>query len=408
MVGCEIMKYIIRNIRLFMTNQRGIYFLSIAAVMASVFLLHFSYSLYQSFMKEKDAQSVETDYLNAKLLDPYTEQGDPEDNSDYRVIPRKGTKYVTIKDLKRLLKNLSEEFQKEVLVIAVQVVVDDVPYVCCFGVENGEIVMSKYYRDNVKRLFVKEGRFFTEEEFKEGLRVALDAAVMSTSQKTPYLDSIRSKDHKFLIIAGKKYRIIGKHFFYEDLPIIPIKSLPEDYTLYGGIEFSFKTSVNSLQYTELKDAIEETLGDHASLPDMDLPDMDKIYLYNTMIIIAVLIAVVSALNFVILYQYFLEKRQEEIRAMRICGMKRRRAVVMFLAECVCLTLPVYVLSVFLYDRFALRMMSSFYSYVDDHYSLKLYLGLFAIYYISSLIILLVSIWRRLQGEGRMRIGGGRG
>ena len=150
------------------------------------------------------------------------------------------------------------------------------------------------------------------------------------------------------------------------------------------------------------------MGDHASLPDMDLPDMDKIYLYNTMIIIAVLIAVVSALNFVILYQYFLEKRQEEIRAMRICGMKRRRAVVMFLAECVCLTLPVYVLSVFLYDRFALRMMSSFYTYVDDHYSLKLYLELFAIYYISSLIILLVSIWRRLQGEGRMRIGGGRG
>ena len=48
------MRYILRNIRLFMTNQRGIYLLSIAAVMSSVFLLHFSYSLYQSFMKEKN------------------------------------------------------------------------------------------------------------------------------------------------------------------------------------------------------------------------------------------------------------------------------------------------------------------------------------------------------------------
>ena len=406
MVGCEIMKYIIRNIRLFMTNQWGIYFLSIAAVMSSVFLLHFSYSLYQSFMKEKDAQSVEADHLNVELQDLYTQQGESGE-SNYRIIPRKGTKYVTVKDLKRLLKNLSEEFQKEVQCVAAQVVVDDVPYMCCFGVENGEIVMSKFYRDNVTRAFLKEGRFFTEEEYKEGLRVALDEAVLSTSQKSPYLDSIRSKDHKSLIIAGKKYRIIGKHFFYPDLPIVPITSLPAECTLYGGIEFYFEESVNSLQYTELKEAVEETLGDHASLPDMDLPDMDKIYLYNTMIIVAVLIAVVSALNFVILYQYFLEKRQEEIRAMRICGMKRRRAVVMFLAECICLTLPVYVLSVFLYDRFALRMMSSFYSYVDDHYSLKLYLELFAIYYISSLVILLVSIWRRLQGEGRMRIGGGR-
>ena len=62
MVGCEIMKYIIRNIRLFMTNQRGIYFLSIAAVMSSVFLLHFSYSLYQSFMKEKDALYEKEDF----------------------------------------------------------------------------------------------------------------------------------------------------------------------------------------------------------------------------------------------------------------------------------------------------------------------------------------------------------
>lgn len=407
MVGCEIMKYIIRNIRLFMTNQRGIYFLSIAAVMSSVFLLHFSYSLYQSFMKEKDAQSVEADNLSVDLLDPYTKQGDPED-SDYRIIPRKGTKYVTIKDLKRLLKNLSEEFQKEVQNIGTEVAVDDVTYLCNFGVENGEIVMSKLYRDNITGHSLEEGRFFTEEEYKKGLRVALDEAVLSPSRKSPYLDSIRSKDGKYLIIEGKKYRIIGKHSSFPDQPIVPITSLPDDYPLYEWIEFDFEGSVNSLQYAELKDAVEETMGDHASLPDMDLPDMDKIYLYNTMIIIAVLIAVVSALNFVILYQYFLEKRQEEIRAMRICGMKRRRAVVMFLAECVCLTLPVYVLSVFLYDRFALRMMSSFYSYVDDHYSLKLYLELFAIYYISSLVILLVSIWRRLQGEGRMRIGGGRG
>lgn len=400
------MRYILRNIRLFMTSQRGIYLLSIAAVMSSVFLLHFSYSLYQSFMKEKDAQSVETDWLGADLLDLYTQQGDPDD-SDYQIIPRKGTKYVTIKDLKRLLKNLSEEFQKEVQSVGTEVIVDNVPYMCWFGVENGEIVMSKQYRDNITAHSLPEGRFFTEEEYKEGLPVALDEAIMSKSQKTPYIDSIRSKDGKYLTIAGKKYRIIGKHFSYGNQPIVPITSLPEDYPLYKSIIFDFAKSVNSLQYTELKDVVEKTLGDHASIPDMDLPDMDKIYLYNTMIIIAVLIAVVSALNFVILYQYFLEKRQEEIRAMRICGMKRRRAVVMFLAECVCLTLPVYVLSVFLYDRFALRMMSSFYTYVDDHYSLKLYLELFAIYYISSLIILLVSIWRRLQGEGRMRIGGGR-
>ena len=400
------MRYILRNIRLFMTNQRGIYLLSIAAVMSSVFLLHFSYSLYQSFMKEKDAQSVEADWVGVELQDLYTQQGDPDD-SDYRIIPRKGTKYVTIKDMKRLLKNLSEEFQKEVLDVGTEVIVDNVPYICWFGVENGEIVMSKLYRDNITAHSLPEGRFFTEEEYKEGLPVTLDEAIMSKSQKTPYIDSIRSKDGKYLTIAGKKYRIIGKHFSYGNQPIVPITSLPEDYPLYESITFDFAKSVNSLQYTELKDVVEETLGDHASIPDMDLPDMDKIYLYNTMIIIAVLIAVVSALNFVILYQYFLEKRQEEIRAMRICGMKRRRAVVMFLAECVCLTLPVYVLSVFLYDRFALRMMSSFYTYVDDHYSLKLYLELFAIYYISSLIILLVSIWRRLQGEGRMRIGGGR-
>ena len=35
------MRYILRNIRLFMTNQRGIYLLSIAAVMSSVFFASF-------------------------------------------------------------------------------------------------------------------------------------------------------------------------------------------------------------------------------------------------------------------------------------------------------------------------------------------------------------------------------
>ena len=141
------MRYILRNIRLFMTNQRGIYLLSIAAVMSSVFLLHFSYSLYQSFMKEKDA------------------------DSDYQIIPRKGTKYVTIKDLKRLLKKLSEEFQKEVLDVGTEVVVDNVPYICWFGVENGEIVMSKFYRDNITMHSLPEGRFLQRRNTKRDCRL---------------------------------------------------------------------------------------------------------------------------------------------------------------------------------------------------------------------------------------------
>lgn len=50
------MRYIFHDIWLLVRNKTLIYLITVISVMASVFLLHFSYSLFQSSMNQKESE----------------------------------------------------------------------------------------------------------------------------------------------------------------------------------------------------------------------------------------------------------------------------------------------------------------------------------------------------------------
>lgn len=400
------MKYIIRNIILFIKNQTSLFMITMLAISSSVLLLHFSYSMYQSFMKSKEAEEFEKTYISVKINDKFEKYDVNEDNGFYKIRKIKNQDYVTVSELKKLVGNLSDSFQDELINIGVKGCVGNVPLYFNLSAENNEIIKSDFYETNLKaNHLLTEGRYFTEEEYSKGLRVAI-IYDSSTNKNTDFSNSILSSDPKKICLEGKEYEIIGKQQIYSDQPIIPFTCLSDSTPLYGFLEFEFREPANSVEYEELKENINLYFGDHATLESVQLPDKNKIYLYNTMIVIAILIAVISALNFGILYQYLLKMRQEEIRAMLICGLRKRKAIFMFVTECIFLTLPAYVVSVFVYDCFLLKILSDSYEYVENHYSVWLYFILFIIYYVSSILVLTFSIFYSFKKERRIRIGGG--
>lgn len=384
--------------------------LVILTVLVSCIMIHFSYGLYQSYMSEKEAD--ESNQYTASLTFTYEfEQYNVDKYGDGQceVRPPDGiTEFATVGMLKNFAKDLSDKFQEDLLIVETNAVAESYRLYSVFDILNGELIISDVYEENLKKSSkISSGRFFTPEEFKEGEKVAIAFDKYNINVgNTPYMDKMLVDEDKYVLLEGERYKVIGWGSIDCDLPTIPITSLPDDTPLEGYVTFTFGHPVNRANYQELKELAEIDFQGLAQLESMALPNVDQIYLYNTIIIVSILIALVSSLNFAILYRYILATRKKELRIFRICGMSKFRAVVTYIAECLLITLPVYFFGVFLFAKVLLPIAKKHFYYMYQSYSMEIYGTLFVIYYGVSLLILLGMILFCLKRDEQMQIGGG--
>ena len=79
---------------------------------------------------------------------------------------------------------------------------------------------------------------------------------------------------------------------------------------------------------------------------------------------------------------------------------------MCLAECLLITTPIYLGSVFLFHNIMSKFLSKTFIFMKEAYSLNIYLALFLIYIIVSIIILSISINKTIKSEiNNILIGG---
>ncbi len=108
-------------------------------------------------------------------------------------------------------------------------------------------------------------------------------------------------------------------------------------------------------------------------PILDFPDTDTYYLYNNIMLISVLLAMLSALNFAMLYQYILQKRNKELAVFRLCGCTRAKATGIYLSECLWLSIPTYILGNILFDVLLKNVLIPFFPNMEHAFSLAVYL-----------------------------------
>ncbi len=404
------MKYIYKNIKKFICNDSFMFALVILTVLVSCIMLHFSYGLYQSYMSEKEADA--SNQYSASLTFSYNfEEYNVDKYGDGQCevkAPEGVTEFATVEMLKNFAKDLSNTFQEDLLTVETNAVVETYRLYSVFDILNGEIILSELYEENLKKgSKVSSGRFFSPEEFKEGEKVAIAFDKYNINVgNTPYMDKMLVEEDRYVLLGENKYKVIGWGSIDCDLPTIPITALPDNTPLEGYITFTFEHPVNRGNYQELKELAESDFQGLAQLESMALPNVDQIYLYNTIIIISVLIALVSSMNFAILYRYILTTRKKELRIFRICGMTRLRAVVTYITECLFITLPVYFCGVFLFAKGLLPIAKQYFYYMYQSYSKEIYGTLFAIYYGVSFLILITMILISLKKDEQMQVGGG--
>ncbi|MDR0918479.1 MAG: hypothetical protein LBM93_04425, partial [Oscillospiraceae bacterium] len=203
------------------------------------------------------------------------------------------------------------------------------------------------------------------------------------------------KDEK-ITIQGEEYKVLGYAPMNNSIPFLSVHPETE---ISGQIEISPSDGYDTLftheQYKRIRELFQSKLGDLVNMPALNFPDTDAYYLYNTIIIISILISVVSALIIALLYNYILIKRHRTLTIFRICGCTRGKLVVMYLAECLLISVPLFILTSLGYYKLLLPILAKQYPNMVGAYSLNLYVLIFGIYFASSIFVMLVMIFKTI-------------
>lgn len=361
---------IYKNLIHMFRNERMITILILLSVFTSSLVLCFSYGLYQNYNVLIAEETGEYKELEIGLLT---------DEATGR--------YISPSQLAACVCDLSAETTDHIEMFLTYTEME--PFVDAYAsrfqirfcVENGQVVPCETFSDNIKTNgALISGSYFTAEQERNGEPVAIInyTALDSTAGGSTGYETILSEDAKTITLRGISYTVIGTHRFGMS-PLLPLLSYPTDCAVAPVLYITFDRNMTRAQYEDMKLTFTEYLGDLVVIPELALGDAENRYLYRTILLISVLIALVSAINFAVLYRYILERRRKTLTIFRLCGCTARRVRRMYLLECLLLSLPIFALGCLVYAQLILPLLSEYFPYMADAYSLPLYLILIGIY-----------------------------
>ncbi len=365
-------KYLIKNIRSFICESGFVAFMSFITVITASIIINFSYGLYQNFNIVIKEEAGGTFFIGVYFLNNGTEEGE----------------YVTKKDFMHCIYEFAEYadgLDEKLTGISADGQIDGDEYYFNFFVKNGDIGINDVYVKNIKANgMLTSGSYWSDIDEQEGSLVALCYDKSRFDNDAPVLDRIQTgKDT--LTIDGKDYKIIGYTIWVDDGAMIPIQSANDDICI-DRVFFDFDRGLTKETFDRISETFTDNLGDLAYIEPLPVIDKDSFYTYKTIILISFLITIIAGFDFLILYRYIMDKRSKRTAIYRMCGMPRAKITGINFAECLLLTIPLYLLGLLMFDRLFLPILSNYFRYMKSAYSPKLYFLLFGIYAGSSAII----------------------
>lgn len=380
------MKYALKNLLLLLKTETFIFAVMLFSVFISAWAMTFSYGLYHhysSLSKEEEGKGAD---LIPEIAEGMT---------------------LTRGDVVRYLYEVSPKTLDAMQIIVVShPIMDDNGNVLIYlesrvVIRDGMIIPSPYIVDLWDELnMISSGRFISDYEEANGEFVAIienddnvDNPYHTPNKATRHIDDetiiISDSGHEY------KYKVVGTHTSYDIT--VPLLSMPEDAQI-DWFAMCFEKTMTHSQYDELKSVAEEVLPEMFIFPELDLPDEESIYIYNNMMIVSVLIAALTIINFAFLYSFILGKRTRTLAIMRICGCTEGRAWAICLGECCLICIPTFIIGVLTYIPFMKNVLSEPFEFIEEAYSLPVYAILFAIYTVMLFVIMGIMLKKQTSRE----------
>lgn len=374
--GMKKMKYIFYNILEIIRKEKLIFFVMIICILSSAFVLNFTYGLFYNYNLEKSHQNQSLREIAVEI------------NKEHAP---------THRQVRNFVESLSEGSRK------------NIRFYFSSKADTANKFSPGYYNIFESRFIYRNSRYGISDELKKtnndyiiSGRILSDEDEESGNTVAVIPNNFKSdSNYKKLILNdniklfNKEYNIIGyeKTMYSVNIPFL---SIPDDFVYDDVIIISSEDIFNRSQYEEIKLSAMENMPDAVTFPDLPLPDTDNILLYNNLILITALLAILAVLNFAILYNFIIEKRSRETAVMRITGCSRAKTILINLLECVTVSIPIYAVGTAFYALILNISLKNIFDYISEAYSLKVYLYVFAFYFVTMLIIMFVVILKHIN------------
>ena len=362
-------------------TYRFISILIVLNIVVSAFVVCFSYGVYQNFnivIDEGESSARELFIIPTKS-----------DTKNY-------TSSVTTKMLIDTVKDLDEKTLKNIKVIECTAIVPT------SAIERNIFDFSFRYDGN---RFVQVGdELFSDSEYNSFRKIAAISPLLRNKNHTGGINLARTGDRweaeyigdaQTVTVGDEEFSIVNELLdegylaapitaFYNDTPINCKK--------YGWcVCIEFTTDLSRTQYDDIVASIQNNMGDNARIPDMNITPASQLFYYKTILIVSFLISLLAALNLSVLYRFILSKRIKMLTIFRLCGCTKGKIIRMYIGECMLVSLPLFALSEFCFDKLLLPILSGVFEYIEFAYSPLLYLAIFGIYTGACFIVLFIMI-----------------
>lgn len=396
-------KYISKNIRSFAKDYTKIFVLLVITITASTLIIHFSYGLFRAYREKREVNLRSTNKVMLKLKGSYAQKGASQEEDMGGVVQmgdlmahtyekRGSGNDVTVSDMKEFVRGLDSEVADKLLNVHTGILIGDYRFETDFLVDSGTIVNSgdygfeslyNFHFGTTTTNVFQSGRYFTDEEYKKGSKVCIMYG-FNKEGRGDYMEK-HLTDSSHVLLGEEEYRIIGLQNGI-GTGYIPITSVAGDSILLDEIVFQFRDNISLREIGMLNKASERYFGNRVnSLFELE-EDEDNSYLYNTVILLIILVSLVAAFNFCALYHYIVTTRERTLKIFRICGLSLWKSIWLYVGECSFLSIGTYLAALGIFHFVLMPSLAGAMDIFDFHYKAIVYVVLFLLYFASSFLI----------------------
>lgn len=251
-----------------------------------------------------------------------------------------------------------------------------------------------------------DGRYFIQKDFDEQNKVCLANIAKEENyegEEAVWAKKYGERNDGSYLIDGEKYTCIGHVDWFSTVPWVPITTVSDDIYVQRII-LEFDRPITMKKYLAIKETMMNNLGEYVQVPNLDINEIDNGKFYNSLLLLCVALFFMSALVVSVLYQYVILKRKRTIVIYRLCGMPLRTARIIYVLECLFVSLMVYVLGTGVFHYVLLPKLSMSFEYIKYSYNLRTYGILACLYMLVSIIVLGFMIFRQTKENIKYELG----
>lgn len=344
------LKLALKNIKKSFNAYRNIYVLFLVAQLVSVIVLLFSYGTVTSYELKKKEQTAKGSYVYARFIEP-----------------------VSVISLREIIPELIEPMNERVACtfIEIESPYDELEITCIMEYHNGKYsIPSALFPED--RLY--EGRYIDSIEMNDGSKVAFGYLEYDTYKK----GNVFSVGDKYELFADK-YEIVGIIDGSSKARLtIPINSATEDMkTSLISVEFNRLTTIGD--YESFSEVLKENFSENVVISDFGMVNLDNIVEYDSIIMLAVIVGIISALNTILIYNYLMKKRKKQMAIYRLEGAGRLHQIAICEIEVIIVTVITSIVGVLIFNFGMDDLIIDAYNISIPVYSMKIYLMMLGIY-----------------------------